>query len=106
MQYDYALHVLSGENSVFDENTASWVSNGDSLFVFKCNCRHEKGDGSKVVTADGEVYQYGATIYCPKGTTGINPGDEIKVLDVKGNLMISGVVRSVDPRKFNTRLWV
>lgn len=104
-QYPYKLEVLKNESSIYDETKAEFLPATDQ-WIFHSVCRDEVGGGGKITTPDGEAYNYGSTVYLPKGTDGIKPGDKIRVLTADGILRFEGTVARFSKDQFHSRLWV
>ena len=104
-QYPHKLEIQKQGENVFDENTASFAKN-IPVWEHVSKCREEKNVDGKITSIDSEAYVYTATIYCPKGTEGINRGDKIRVTDKEGRIRVEGSVKSFDPRTFNSRIWL
>ena len=104
-QYPYKLELLANAEAIYDETNGEF-SAGLDQWSFHCNCRDEVGGGGKITTPDGEAYNYGSTVYLPKGTDGIKPGDKIRVLTTDGILRFEGTVARFSKDQFHSRLWV
>lgn len=104
-QYPYKLELLTEAESVYDEQNGQF-SDSEGQWTPHCNCRDEVGGGGKVSTQDGEAYTFGSTVYLPKGTDGIKPGDKIRVLTADGVLRFEGTVARFSKDQFHSRLWV
>lgn len=104
-QYPYTLYVYSNAGTTYNENTGEWTI-GEPTWTKFSKCRDEIGGGGKITTADGEVYNYGAVVYMPKGTEGIKNGDRIKVLDEAGNTRLESSVQRFTKDQLHSRLWV
>lgn len=105
-QYPYSLYELKVIDSVYDENTGGYTEAKEE-WVFVSKCRDEaNGGGGKIVTADGETYVFGATVYMPKSTTNVLLNAMIKVEDESGSIRLQGQNKLFKPEQLHSRLWV
>lgn len=105
-QYPYILRVLRKSDATHDPDTGEW-STGDGMFRFHAKCRDEKSSsGDRVITVDGEVYNYNWIVYMPKGTHNIPIGATVRVVDVKENIRLEAKALRFSKDQLHCRLWL
>ncbi len=103
VQYPYTLEVLNlidggqdAEGNIL-KPTEEWVK--------VCNCRDEAGNGKKITLTDNSIHEFAFLVQMPKGTTAIEPGRTIRVLDGL-NVRCTGKVVYSRKDQLHSRLWV
>jgi len=105
-QYPYTLFVFQESESIFDPTTGEWTE-GVAEWKPWGKCRDEvAGSGAKINTEDGQVYEYGWTVYAPKTTPKITQGTKVKVLDLEGNVRAEKTVLRFSKEQMHVRLWL
>lgn len=105
-QFPYTLKVLKKTEAVYDEESGNFIP-GSEKWICVSQCRDEgNGGGGKIVTADSEVYVYGAVIYLPKSCPNVDLGAKIQVVDKDGNVRLSGDNKLFKKEQMHARLWL
>jgi len=104
--YPYQLEVFVSGESVYNEDTGEWEVS-ESKWTVWSKCRDEvAGSGAKINTEDGEVYEYGWMVYCPKNTPKIDKGTKVRVTDSEGNLRAEKSVIRFSKDQLHCRIWL
>lgn len=105
-QYPYQLEVFVSGESVYNEVTGEWEVSV-SEWISWSKCRDEvAGSGAKINTEDGEVYEYGWTIYCPKNTPRIEKGTLLRVRNSGGLIRAQKNVIRFSEEQLHCRIWL
>ncbi|WP_407483362.1 hypothetical protein [Elizabethkingia anophelis] len=106
IQYPYSLKVFVESEAQFDDTKGEWIP-GESSWQDWGKCRDEvAGSGAKINTEDGEVYEYGWTVYCPKSTQRITKGTKIRVIDTEGIVRAEKSVLRFSKDQLHVRIWL
>lgn len=104
--FPYRLMVFVKSEAVYNEADGTYTP-GTEGWVNLSKCRDEgNGGGSKIVTADSEVYVYGAVVYLPKRCPKVAVGEKIRVTDEDGNIRIEGDTKLFKKEQLHARLWL
>lgn len=104
-QYPYNLEVEMTKESTYNEQTGTW-SEESKWWKLHSECRDEmSSSGTKVLTIDGEQYEYSWVIFMPKSSKVILPGTKVRVKDGDKVRVEARAIRFSNDQ-LHSRLWL